>query len=49
MKLYSVSRSVHPYDSDELVGHELEYREARRLSDSFKSGIISLFPSTDLY
>ena len=48
VRLYSVTRSFAPYDTEALVGHEMPFDDADRLQKSFNSGVSSVFPSTDL-
>lgn len=45
--LYSVVQSKAPYTEHILVGHRLEYPEAKALMDSLKTGVISMAPSSD--
>lgn len=47
-RLYSVTRSFAPYDTETLIGHELPFDDAYRLQRSFKTGVSTVFPSTDL-
>lgn len=48
MKLYSVTQSVFPYETTEVLSHELPYDDAKKLMDSIRTRIVSLVPSDDL-
>ena len=48
MKLYSVSQSIPPYRKDIVVGHNMSYDDAYRMSKLIKFGVVSVFPSSDL-
>ena len=48
VKLYSVVRSEYPYKSGLLIAHREESAAAKRVMDSAHTGIVSMFPSSDL-